>query len=142
MHISRRTTATLTTLGALTAAIALAAPGAGAAVTRIDVATGTSFGSSAPYGTGCSYTVTATAQPGKAVAFYEADDQGTGTRDTFKPEAPKVDASGKATTVWTPKTKGQHKIYAQEYPTGDATFTVTVNVGTGVNLGPVCLVLP
>ncbi|WP_225726885.1 MULTISPECIES: hypothetical protein [unclassified Nocardia] len=141
MIVGRKTTTALTVLGSVTAAVVLAAPQAGAAVTRLDIATGLSFGL-AQYGTGCSYTITATAKPGTSVAFYEADEQGNGTRDTFSPQMPQVDASGKATTTWRPATKGRHGIFAQEAPTGDATASTIATVGTGINLGFLCLTLP
>ncbi|QIS22015.1 hypothetical protein [Nocardia terpenica] len=141
MIAGRKATATLTVLGSVTAAIVLGAPQASAAVTRIDIASGLSFGV-APYGTGCSYTITATAQSGTAVAFYDVDEQGNGTRDSFSTSMPQLDASGKATTTWRPITKGQHRILAQEFPTGDATATTNATVGTGINLGIACIVLP
>ncbi|RJO70964.1 hypothetical protein D5S18_27725 [Nocardia panacis] len=123
------------------AALALAAPEAGASVTRIDVATGLSFGSSGSIGTGCSYTVTATARPGSSVVFLDEVD-GLRTDATFKPVGPTADANGKASTTWTPAKKGQHKIWAAEYISGETYFMTAVNVGTGLNLGPLCFVLP
>ncbi|MFI9403637.1 hypothetical protein [Nocardia sp. NPDC052316] len=141
MTVSKKTAATVTTLGALTAAIALAAPTAGAAVTRIDIAPGLSFGSSGSYGTGCSYTVTATARPGVAVVFLDEVD-GFRTTDTLKPVGPVADASGKASTTWTPAKKGEHKIWAAEYIAGETYFLTSVTVGTGLNAGPACVVLP
>ncbi|MFI6165286.1 hypothetical protein ACIBCN_00730 [Nocardia sp. NPDC051052] len=142
MTVSKKTAATLTTLGALTAAIALAAPTAGASVTRVDVAPGLSFGSSGGgYGAGCSYTVTATARPGATVTFLD-DVEGGRTIDTFKPVTQVADASGKASTTWTPAKKGKHDIWAAEYIQGESYIMTTVNVGTGINLGPACVVLP
>ncbi|MEU8901094.1 hypothetical protein [Nocardia sp. NPDC048505] len=116
----------LAALGAVTCAVVLGAPQAGAAVTNLEIV---------PNAADCSYTITATAQPGTAVSFYDADAEGFGTRDTFQPNTPAVDDSGKATTTWKPGTKGQHKIYAQESPTGDATFTQTVNVDQNPTCG-------
>ncbi|PXX60316.1 hypothetical protein DFR70_110156 [Nocardia tenerifensis] len=141
MTFSKKTAAAMTALGAVTAAIALAAPTAGAAVTRIDVSPGLSFGSSNSFGTGCSYTVTATARPGIAVVFLDEVD-GLRTTDTLKPVGPVADANGKASTTWTPAKKGEHKLWAAEYISGETYFLTTVTVGTGVNAGPACVVLP
>lgn len=142
MTVTKKIAATVTTLGALTAAIALAAPTAGAAVTRVDVAPGLSFGSSGGgYGAGCSYTVTATARPGVAVVFLDEVD-GNRTTDTLKPVGPVADANGKASTTWTPAKKGEHKLWAAEYISGETYFLTSVTVGTGINAGPACLVLP
>ncbi|KAA8887398.1 hypothetical protein F3087_17015 [Nocardia colli] len=142
MTVSKKTAAAVTTLGALAAALTLAAPTAGAAVTRIDVTPGLSFGSSGgAIGAGCSYTVTATARPGVAVVFLDEVD-GLRTTDTLKPVGPVADASGKASTTWTPAKKGEHKLWAAEYISGETYFLTTVNVGTGINAGPACVVLP
>lgn len=141
VFVPKKAAAAVTTLGALTAAIALAAPTATAAVTRIDVAPGLSFGSSGSYGTGCSYTVTATARPGVAVVFLDEVD-GNRTDTTFKPVGPVADASGKASTTWTPVKKGEHKIWAAEYVQGETYFLTSVTVGTGISAGPACVVLP
>ncbi|QIS12997.1 MULTISPECIES: hypothetical protein [Nocardia] len=140
MSISTKTAA-VTAFGAVSAAVALAAPQAGASVTGIDIAPGMSFGSSGSYGTGCSYQVTATATPGVAVVFLDEVD-GFRTTDTLKPVGPAADANGKATTTWTPAKKGEHKIWAAEYISGERYYITSVTVGTGIPLGPACLVLP
>ncbi|MFI6048183.1 hypothetical protein ACIA8C_41660 [Nocardia sp. NPDC051321] len=126
MTVSNRTGLVVAALGAVTCAVVLGAPQAGAAVTGLEIV---------PNAAGCSYIITATAQPGTAVSFFEVDANGVGTRDSFQPDTPSVDASGKATTTWKPGTKGQHKILAQEYPTADATFTEMVNVDMNPSCG-------
>ncbi|WP_194815812.1 hypothetical protein [Nocardia sp. XZ_19_385] len=126
MTVTNRPGFVLAALGAVTCAVVLGAPQASAAVTNLEIV---------PNAADCSYTITATAQPGTAVSFFDTDDKGFGTRDTFQPDTPAVDASGKATTTWKPGTKGQHKIYAQESPTADATFTQIVNVDQNPTCG-------
>ncbi|MEV0248438.1 hypothetical protein AB0H76_17705 [Nocardia sp. NPDC050712] len=126
MTVTNRPGLVLAALGAVTCAVALGAPQAGAAVTNLEIV---------PNAAGCSYTITATAQPGTAVSFFDADANGFSTRDTFQPDTPAVDASGKATTTWKPGTRGQHKILAQESPTGDATFTQIVDVDQNPTCG-------
>ncbi|WP_280449259.1 hypothetical protein [Nocardia brasiliensis] len=142
MIFSTKTAAVVTAFGAVTAALALAAPSAGASVSRIEVSPGLSFGSSgASLGAGCSYTVTATAKPGATVVFLDEVD-GARTDTTFKPVGPVADASGKASTVWTPAKKGEHKIWAAEYVQGEAYTLTTVTVaGSGIGAGPACVVL-
>ncbi|MFI9508344.1 hypothetical protein [Nocardia sp. NPDC052566] len=126
MTVTSRTGLALAALGAATCAVVLGAPQAGAAVTNLEIVQN---------GAGCSYTITATARPGTAVSFFDADAKGFGTRDSFQPNTPAVDASGKATTTWKPGTMGQHSILAQESPTNDATFTQIVNVDQNPTCG-------
>ncbi|KZM73527.1 hypothetical protein AWN90_33455 [Nocardia terpenica] len=122
--------------------VACAAPDAVADVTAVEVAPGMSFGSSGVYGTGCSYTITATAKPGTSVLFID-EVGGVRTQETLRPPGAPTGDTGKAQTVWTPDRAGVHTIWAGEYPTpGAAIVTSEVNVGTGINLGPACLVLP
>ncbi|WP_306360822.1 hypothetical protein [Nocardia sp. CC227C] len=150
MHKSNRAAATTAAaLSALAAAIAFAAPQAGAAVTSIHVEQGQSFGSSADArGTGCSYPITVTTEPGKSVVLLDqiGDDPKTADHKQFQPYRVVADASGTARTTWTPDRAGSHKIVALEL-LGDDEFDVytrngAINVGTGVNLGPACVVLP
>ncbi|MFI6866035.1 hypothetical protein [Nocardia sp. NPDC050406] len=127
---SRRTAAAAaTTFGAITALV-LTAPSAPAAITDFTVAPG--LGSSTSYGTGCSYTATATATPGDYVSFYDSQN---GSFDP--PGAIQVPSSGKVTAQWTPASTGVHNLHAVQIG-GQRDLQVTV--GTGVKLGPICLV--
>ncbi|WP_194836789.1 hypothetical protein [Nocardia sp. XZ_19_369] len=150
MHRSNRAAATtVATLSVLAAAIAFAAPQAGATVTNVRVENGQSFGSSADArGTGCSYAVTVMTDPGKAVVVLDqiGDDPNTADYKQFQPYELVADASGAARTAWTPDRKGPHKIVVLELLEGDD-FDIylprnAMNVGTGINLGPACAVLP
>ncbi|WP_141717985.1 hypothetical protein [Nocardia altamirensis] len=125
MSVSKRASVVLTALGAIAAAVALGAPQAGAVVTGIDIT---------PTEAGCSYTVVAHADPGKAVVFFDADGTLEGTRDSFPKVSPTADESGRATTTWTPIKKGAHNIIAQEYLAGTPSHSVTVDT----NANPRC----
>ncbi|MBF6542091.1 hypothetical protein [Nocardia brasiliensis] len=59
--------AALTSFGAVSAALVVAAPAAPATVNAVGVAPGLSFGSSTAFGTSCTYIATATATPGDVV---------------------------------------------------------------------------
>lgn len=150
MHRSNRAAATtVATLSAVAAAIAFAAPQAGATVTSVRVEQGQSFGSSADVrGTGCSYPVTVNTEPGKTVVVLDqlGDDPKTVDYKQFQPYELVADASGAARTTWTPDRRGAHKIVVLELKDGDdfdAYFPRNaMNVGTGINLGPACAVLP
>ncbi|MEV6278104.1 hypothetical protein [Nocardia sp. NPDC051832] len=149
MHKSSRAAATVAALSALAAGIAFAAPQAGAEVTRIHVEQGQSFGSSADArGTGCSYPITVTTEPGRAVIMLDqiGNDPETADHKQFQPNQVTADASGIARTTWTPDRKGPHKIVVLELLDGDDfdvySLRTAMNVGTGVNLGPACAVLP
>ncbi|PXX62225.1 hypothetical protein DFR70_10792 [Nocardia tenerifensis] len=139
----------MASLSALAAAIAVAAPHAGATVTSIRVDKGQSFGSSADArGTGCSYPVTVNTDPGKTVVLLDqiGDDPQSADYKQFQPYELVADASGAARTTWIPDRKGPHKIVVLELLEGDD-FEVyglrnAMNVGTGINLGPACVVLP
>ncbi|MFI5783989.1 hypothetical protein [Nocardia sp. NPDC051570] len=141
MIVSKRFVSAVAAAGALSAVVALAAPQAGAAVTSLDIASGLSFGSSGSYGTGCSYAVTVTATPGATVILLD----GVGSSPTevpFHGVEPVADESGKATATWTPTEKGMHYIWATERLSGTPSLTEKVTVGTGIALGPACVVLP
>lgn|GEM_PF-4245122 len=141
MNLRNRTAAVVTGAGALASALALAAPQASAKVTGIDVAQSTSFGSSNSYGTGCSYTITATST-GKNVAVVFMDEvNGVKTTADLNPVGHAVDAQGHASVTWTPTQAGTHTIYAGDYVSGETYLTTQVTVGTGINLGPVCVVV-
>ncbi|QBS38750.1 hypothetical protein [Nocardia sp. CS682] len=135
MYRSKKSVAAaLTSFGAMTAALVLTAPAAPAAVTAVGVAPGLSFGSSTAFGTNCTYIVTATATPGDVIGFWDL----TGT---FDPAGwVTVPASGTVTAKWTPRLPGNHIVHAVHSSLTSVTTTVTV--GNGVNLGPVCVVLP
>ncbi|QIS11510.1 hypothetical protein [Nocardia arthritidis] len=138
---SKKVAAAALASGALITAIGFAAPAAQADISRVDVAPGLSFGSSSSYGTGCSYQVTASAPPDDALIFVDetANDR---TTQTLKPSYLATDVDGKATVTWTPTTKGAHRIWVRENHPGATPVTASVNVGTGIQLGPICLVLP
>ncbi|MFI5783703.1 hypothetical protein [Nocardia sp. NPDC051570] len=149
MFESNRAAAAVATLGALAASIAFAAPQAGAAVTSIHVESGQSFGSSADTrGTGCSYPVTVTTEPGREVFFIDqiGDDRATADYRQFHPADVLADASGTARTTWTPDRKGQHKLVVVEVLSDDDfdaySLHTPLTVGTGITLGPACAVLP
>ncbi|MFB8275821.1 hypothetical protein [Nocardia colli] len=135
MYRSKKTVAAaLTSFGAITGALVLTAPAAPAAVTAVGVAPGLSFGSSTAFGTTCSYIATATAAPGDVVGFFDA----TGV---FDPGGwITVPSSGTVTAKWTPLVPGNHSVFAVH--NSGAFVSTTATVGNGVNLGPVCLVLP
>ncbi|WP_069160867.1 hypothetical protein [Nocardia altamirensis] len=124
--------AALTSFGAMSAALVLTAPAAPATVNAIGVAPGLSFGSSTQYGTGCTYIATVTATPGDVVAFVDL----TGAFDPVGWIT--VPASGTITAKWTPLLPGNHTLYAVRN-SGEFVQT-SATVGTGLNLGFVCLV--
>ncbi|WP_069161437.1 hypothetical protein [Nocardia altamirensis] len=146
MLTAKRTATAVATLGAVATAIALAAPQAGATVTSIRVESGQSSGSSGDaLGTGCSYSVVAKTEPGRAVVFLDEFNADVANK-TFQPAYATADATGTARTTWVPNQKGPHKIWAIEY-LGEEKFDpythdVPYTVGTGVNVGPTCVVLP
>ncbi|MEV6280043.1 hypothetical protein [Nocardia sp. NPDC051832] len=128
----RSAAAAATTFGAMAAALVLTAPTAPALVSSINVSQGLSFGSSTVYGTGCSYTVTATASNGEAVLFWDFNG---GVFDP--PGVIWVGSSGTAVAQWTPLTKGTHTLIAWGAFNDRQT---QITVGTGFKLGNVCLV--
>lgn len=134
------------TAGASTAATALlaaalvltAAPDAAAAVTGLQAFPGTpavSWGPQSQYGTGCTYTLTATVTGYGPVSF--ADWTGAAT---FYPSNYIHPGGGKATVSWTPNQPGWHRISA--YQTSAGGPAIDLLVGTGVNTGSACVVLP
>ncbi|RDI68188.1 hypothetical protein DFR76_102589 [Nocardia pseudobrasiliensis] len=136
----------MATLGVLATAIALAAPQAGATVTSIRVDHGQSFGSSDPaLGAGCSYPVVATTDPGQEVIFVDEAD-GHPIRGGFQPAVVIADATGTARTTWTPANRGQHRVLVAEFRSDDDFDTYShrapYTVGTGITVGPNCVVLP
>ncbi|MEV6555722.1 hypothetical protein AB0M22_08395 [Nocardia sp. NPDC051756] len=146
---NRAAATTVAALSALAAAVAFAAPQAGATVSSVRVEQGQSFGSSADArGTGCSYKVTVNTDPGKTVVVLDqiGDDPKTADYKQFQPYELVADASGAARTTWTPDRKGPHKIVVLELR-DDEDFDIysprnAMNIGTGISLGPACVVLP
>ncbi|MFE9578463.1 hypothetical protein ACFYO1_18880 [Nocardia sp. NPDC006044] len=146
---NRAAATTVAALSALAAAVAFAAPQAGATVTSVHVDKGQSFGSSADArGTGCSYPIVVNTDPGKKVVVLDqiGDDPNTADYKQFQPYELVADASGAARSTWTPDRKGPHKIVVLELR-ADEDYDVysprtAMNIGTGINLGPACVVLP
>lgn len=146
MRHSNRPVATVAALGVLAAVVAFAAPQAGATVTSLGVNGGQSFGSSAaPIGVGCSYPVVAKTDPGQEVVFLD-EVNGHIAQGAFQPAFVTADATGVAHSTWIPAQKGQHNVWVVEYHSDedydayshDDPFTV----GTGISVGPACVVLP
>ncbi|MGW5386104.1 hypothetical protein [Nocardia sp. NPDC003963] len=135
MHRSRRTASVaVSATGALAVALVVTAPAAPAAITEFELAPGSGTGSSpAPYGTHCTYTATATAEPGEYISFYDSQ------KGSFDPPgAILVGESGEVTAEWTPQTPGTHNLHAVN--TGSEQ-SLRVEVGSGLNLGSACPVL-
>ncbi|MFI2333828.1 hypothetical protein ACH474_10570 [Nocardia rhamnosiphila] len=143
MHSNIRHFGFAALLSALGVAAAYAAPGAGAAVTGVDVTTG-------PEGlrSGCAYTVTATvdAPPSEAgeitIINSGGSVPGNGERlgqAVYHPE------NGMATFEWTPKYAGRQNIIAQQFTPGQYTSSKYIEVdvrGPGLNTGSSCVPLP
>ena len=79
--MKKPTTVLAVALGTAVSVATLAAPAASATVTGITVAPGRTLGSH-DYGTGCSYTVTATVDDSAPVYFFEEGQGPTGYVDT------------------------------------------------------------
>lgn len=93
-------------------------------------------GSSGTYGTGCPVTLTANVTAPDAIpAAVTFLDNGAGIGIGT------TDGAGNASVQWTPGTTGQHTIIARYGGFGPSAQTV-VNVGTGINAGSSCIVLP
>ncbi|MEV0105895.1 hypothetical protein AB0H42_06080 [Nocardia sp. NPDC050799] len=121
-------------LGALAPALVVTAPDALAAVTDFELAPGAGAGSAtAPYGTHCTYTASATAEPGEYVSFYDSQ------KGSFDPPgAILVGESGTVTADWTPEVPGTHDLHAVNIGSEQS---LAVEVGSGLNLGSACPVL-
>ncbi|WP_182359789.1 hypothetical protein [Tomitella gaofuii] len=132
-RVRRGLQAGVTALGVTATALVLTAPNASAHVQSLSVAPGMGFGSlgAGPYGTGCAYDVTAQAEHGNEVDFF---DNGVYIGSAWAPGS-----LGPVTISWTPASAGTHVLVADD---GFQSATQTVEVGNGVNLGSVCLVLP
>lgn len=128
-----RDAATVAALAAAVSAAVLAAPPASATVTGITIAPGLSGGAH-PYGTTCSYTVTATVDDGSQRVYFFEEGQGpTGFADAMP-------SGGVATVSWTPSRPGVHYIYALQ-PNATTQIRLPVDVGNGINLGSACVAL-
>ncbi|RMI29016.1 hypothetical protein [Nocardia stercoris] len=110
------------------AGLVLAAPHATAnTITDFTVTPGLGNG----YGTGCSYQVSATVEEDAAHVILL--DNGWQPRNGPTP----VLSGNTITWTWIPAATGQHTLEARY---DDASQTVTVEVGNGINLGSACVV--
>ena len=143
MHSTARHFGFAAALSTLGVAAAFAAPGAGAAVTGVDIAAG-------PAGllAGCSYTVTATvdAPPSEAgeVTIINSGGAVPGNGERLGQAVYHPD-NGTATFEWTPKYTGRQNITAQQFVPGQYTSAKYIEVevaGRGLNTGSSCLPLP
>jgi hypothetical protein len=127
-----RRTGPIAVFAAVAAGLVLAAPQAAAnTITNLTIAPGLGNG----YGTGCSYQVSATVQQDPAHVILL--DNGWEPRGGPSP----VVSGTSITWTWTPATTGQHTLEARYiYMGADVSRTVTVEVGTGQNLGSACVV--
>ncbi len=139
------TRAVLTVLTATAAAVVVTAPAASAYITAITPTPGLSLGANS-YGTGCTYPVTITGDPGDQVVWVEDQVYRNGSWDhaatgVFGPVSAVPGKPGKFTVSWTPNATGEHYLGAghNQYREG---ASVKVNVGTGLNLGSSCVTLP
>ncbi len=133
-----RAGAAITGFGAVTAALVLAAPAAGAAVTTATAnsAQGISLGFG-NYGTNCQYRVTATVDNMPSAESVQFSDSAAGT---FSPNPAPV-SGNQATTTWIPDAAGQHTISAVQ-GAGPVWTSPAMTVGDGINLGMACVVMP
>ena len=128
---------TLFLLGAATAAMLLATPISSAEVIRIDILPGLSGGGATPYGTNCSYTVTAVVpNPASSQQVTFVDSAG----GFFRPTNPMTPTGMAATVSWTPTAPGWHTISASQ--SGTAPVSIDILVGNGLPVGSSCNVLP
>jgi hypothetical protein len=124
-------------LCATTAAMLLATPISSAEVIRLDIQPGLSGGGGTPYGTNCSYTVTAVVPnpaSGQQVTFFDS------AGGFFRPSNPLPPTGMSATVSWTPTATGWHTISASQF--GTAPVSIDILVGTGLPVGSSCNVLP
>ncbi|MFI7530367.1 hypothetical protein [Nocardia salmonicida] len=125
-------------IGAVAATLALAAPQSAATVSSVAVDSGFSFGSTTSFGTGCSYKVTVAVSGSDRVYFYD-----NGGFASFNPSSV-IPTSGTVETTWTPATPGSHAITATQFVGGmpSSAGQGLFSVGTGINTGSACLVMP
>ncbi|MFD3592430.1 hypothetical protein ACFWU5_06845 [Nocardia sp. NPDC058640] len=126
----------VSTIGALAATVGLAAPPASADAISVTVDPGFSIGLTTSFGMGCSYKVTAAVSGLDNIVYFT--DEGGGA--SFNPNYV-TSNSGIAETTWTPATPGIHTIRAVHFSGGGPAATI-VTVGTGINTGSGCVVLP
>ncbi|WP_459962257.1 hypothetical protein [Nocardia sp. IFM 10818] len=118
----------------------MAAPQASAAtVSGVSVEPGLGFGSSTSYGTGCSYTLTVNAEPGTRLRFHDIWSNHESSRNT-SPDYATAGADGKASVIWKPSGPGEHTLVAYNQDAQEDRAQTSVTVGTGTNLGSICLV--
>lgn len=141
----RITGSALTAFAIVSAASLLTAPTASAYITAIAPTPGIGLGDT-DYGTGCTYKVTITGDPGDKVYWVEDQVFVNGQWDhpatgVFGPVTEIAGQPGKFTVDWTPNAKGEHYLGAghNQYREG---ASVKVTVGTGQNLGSSCVALP
>jgi len=131
----RSTRVAIAALGTAAFAMVLSAPTAGAAVTGVTVDPGLNAALSGQFGTGCTYTVTATVTNGTVVYF------GSTALGVFNPVLA-VPVNGKAVTQWTPKQTGSYLVTASTNEGDNVSLqNAHVTVGTGVPAGPACVVV-
>lgn len=136
------------TTGAAVAALfatVLVAPTVHAAgtVTSLNASPGTpgqSVGLTSQYGTNCTYTLTAAVGDYHNVTFTDTGAATFSPSATVSPDYDSHTNRGQATVSWTPTAPGQHHLFAEQYPNGS--LAIDVLVGTGINAGSACLVLP
>ncbi len=117
------------------ASVLVTAPDAAARVTGLHASPGLSWGPTQQYGTNCTYTLTATVDDAAPVSFYDFDPS-----TVFSPSNYIQPVDGVATVQWTPTNPGWHRIVA--YQTSEGGPAINLEVGTGINTGSACLVLP
>jgi hypothetical protein len=131
----RSTRVAIAALGTAAFAMVLSAPTAGAAVNAINIDPAVSVGLSGQFGTGCTYTITASVTNGTPVYF------GSTALGVFNPVVANP-VNGKATTQWTPKQTGNYLVTASTNEGDNVSFqNAHVTVGTGVPAGPACVVV-
>ena len=130
-----RSAIAIAALGTAAFTMVLSAPNAAAAVSGISIDPGMSVGSSGQFGTGCTYTVTATVTNGTVVYF------GSTALGVFNPVLA-VPVNGRATTQWTPKQTGTYLVTASTNEGDNVSLqNAHVTVGTGISAGPACVVV-
>lgn len=131
----RRVTGATAAVLAATALAVATAPDASADVTTLHAVPGMSWGPSSQYGTNCTYTLTATINAWMPVSFYDFTEAAT-----FSPSNYIQPTAGSVSVQWTPTRPGWHHITA--YQTSAGGPSIDLLVGTGVNTGSACVVLP
>lgn len=128
-----RVGAFVSVVGAALAAVALAAPPAGAAVRQVSVTPDMNAGIRTNYGTGCTYTVRAwLSEAVSPVTFFD-----NGVPFVTVPPL----GGGLALAHWVPATEGDHTLSAVQADGGGAAPGVQVFVGRGEHIGYACWVI-